>query len=111
MPAAARMGDPVIGMTTGEHSGHTTPHLPMEFRGMVNQGSPDVFINGIPAARQGDQTLERDNCCGFSYGSVKIGSGSVLINGRPAARQGDPLNAHNGEGSIAGGSGDVIIGG
>lgn len=112
MPAAARLSDTVLGTTAGEHSGHSTPHLPETFTGEISGGcSGDVLINGQPAATVGSITTERDSCCGSSNGSVAVGSGSVFINGKPAARQGDALNAHSGSGSINSGSGDVSIGG
>jgi len=45
------------------------------------QGSSDVFINGKPAAVQGDATG-----CG---GSIASGASGVFINGKPMARIGD----------------------
>jgi uncharacterized Zn-binding protein involved in type VI secretion len=48
--------------------------------GVVTEGSSDVFINGRPAARLGDRT----NC-----GVIVRGSGNVFINGKPMARVGD----------------------
>ena len=48
--------------------------------GVVTQGSSDVFIGGKPAARVGDRT----NC-----GVVVSGSSNVFINGKPMARTGD----------------------
>ena len=47
----------------------------------VVEGSPDVFINGKPAAVQGDATG-----CG---GSIVTGSSGVFINGKPMAASGD----------------------
>ena len=46
----------------------------------VVEGSPDVFINGEPAAVQGDAG------CG---GSIVTGSSGVFINGKPMAASGD----------------------
>jgi len=47
------------------------------------QGSPDVFINGKPAA------LARDGVsCG---GVVASGSATVFVNGKPLAAAGDQL--------------------
>ena len=45
------------------------------------EGSPDVFINGKPAAVQGDATG-----CG---GSIVTGSSGIFINGKPMAASGD----------------------
>lgn len=112
MPQAARQGDKIQGTTAGEHSGHIDAHSPLPISGEISGGcSPNVFINGQPAAIVGSITTERDGCCGSSTGNVAVGSSSVFINGRPAARLGDALNPHNGSGSISSGSDDVLIGG
>jgi uncharacterized Zn-binding protein involved in type VI secretion len=47
----------------------------------IVQDSPNVFINGKPAAVQGDQTG-----CG---GSIVSGATGVFINGKPMARVSD----------------------
>jgi uncharacterized Zn-binding protein involved in type VI secretion len=112
MPQAARLGDSVAGVTAGEHSGHDSPHAPLDFSGEISGGvSPNVFINGIPAAYVGSTTTERDGCCGSSAGAVATGSAKVFINGHPAARVGDSLAAHSGSGTITSGSANVIFGG
>jgi uncharacterized Zn-binding protein involved in type VI secretion len=92
MPAAARMFDP---------SNHP---------GAVMQGSPNVLINGLPAARMGDQHV-----CALPPvagphppSPVAAGSGTVLINGQPAARQLDMVGCGA---TIVGGSPTVQIGG
>jgi uncharacterized Zn-binding protein involved in type VI secretion len=59
--------------------------------GPVATGSPDVFIEGKPAARLGDQLV----CAGPPDAFVG-GSPSVFINGIPACRIIDPL-AHGGK--------------
>ena len=91
MPAAARLFDP---------SNHP---------GAVMQGSPNVFINGLPAARKGDQHV-----CALAPvagphppSAVAGGSATVFINGQPAARQLDTVGCGA---SIAGGSPTVQIG-
>lgn len=109
---AARMGDTVTGMTSGEHSGHEEPHGPSEISGEISDGcSEDVFINVEPAAVAGSITTEMDDCCGGGEGTIAAGSSSVFINGKPAARDGDALAAHDGEGAVSSGSEDVLIGG
>lgn len=70
--------------------------------GPILEGSPDVFINGLPAARVGDQLK-----CDGSPDTIVEGEPSILIDGRPIARMRDHT-AHGG--IIIGGSGDVIIG-
>lgn len=69
--------------------------------GRIAQGSPDVLVNGLPAARVGDQVT-------CDAGKIAQGSGSVLVNGRPAARVGDKITCGA---TITGGSPDVVIGG
>ncbi|QXO16300.1 PAAR domain-containing protein [Vibrio ostreae] len=99
MPGAARLGD-----TAGGH-GCFPPTS-------IIAGSPDVLINGKPAARKGDAALLHACPCpykphGLHGRAINAGSGSVSINGQPAARIGDAIDCG---GSVASGSGDVIIG-
>ena len=72
---ALRKDDTLTG-SAGEHGGHYyydedgnryESHPSVIISGYVNEGSPNVFINGKPAARQGDNTSEFDIC------NVKIG--------------------------------------
>lgn len=98
MPKAARLTD--------AGSGHECfPPSP------VISGSPDVTINGLPAARVGDSLAPHACSCGEGHGThsrtIAAGSSSVLINGKPAARTGDGISCG---GVIISGSGDVIIG-
>lgn len=85
---AARQTDPVSCPIPG-HGANT-----------IAQGSPDVLINGLPAARQGDTTD-----CGGAVSDLV--STTVFINGKPAALAGS-LHSHGGV--VIGGSGDVLIG-
>lgn len=110
MPNAARLGDLVEGMTTGEHHGHTPPHDPCKLTGIIVQGSSNVFINGKPASFIGNKVEETD-CCGDGIGSLLIGSSSVFINGLPAVRLGDLTKPHNGTAKVIKGSDNVFIGG
>lgn len=70
--------------------------------GPVIQGSPNVFINNLPAARVGDVAF-----CNGPPDTIMEGSPTVFINGRPAARMGDKT-IHGG--LIVGGSPNVFIG-
>lgn len=92
--AVARIGDP---FTDGD---------------VVAQGSGDVMINGIPAARLGDFTA--GHSC---YPAVPIveGSGLVMVNGLPLVRVGDAHAVHccNNSchaGDVSAGSPDVFAG-
>lgn len=73
MPAAARLRDP-------------TSHP-----GLVGQGSPNVLIEGQPAARVGDKhvCLLPPLAGPHPPSLMAKGSASVWINGKPAVRQGD----------------------
>lgn len=95
MPAAARKSDP--GVT--HCSGYT-----------IAQGSPDVFINGLPAARVGDPSTTHlkpgGKSCVPHVATIASGSPNVFVNGIPLARVGDPLSACT---TIAAGSPDVVV--
>lgn len=99
MPSAARLGDSCAG-----HG--CFPATP------IIAGSGDVIINGKPAARKGDAVLLHACPCpnmphGIHDRAISAGSGNVIINGKLAARVGDAIGCG---GSVAAGSGDVIIG-
>ena len=72
-----------------------------------DQGSSNVFINGIGAHRQGDHWVT--HCCGDScHDSVaSTSSGTVFINGKGAARVGDLIGCGS---AIAQGSSNVFFG-
>lgn len=109
MPAVARLNDTIFGNDMGEHSGHIPPHAPADITGNIDGAvSGNVFINGIPAATVGSTTIEYDDCCGSSPGSVAEGSGTVFVNGKPLARVGDALAPHVGVANITGGSPNVF---
>ncbi|MFK3798501.1 PAAR domain-containing protein [Pseudomonas sp. NPDC088444] len=82
--------------------------------GKLASGSPDVFINGRPAVRAGEDVAS--SCTGLALNhpmwpfqvTVAEGSATVFINGKPAARVGSKLvcGAH-----IKTGSDNVFIGG
>lgn len=70
--------------------------------GEILEGSTDVLIGGLPAARQGDKVSH-----GKGTEAIAEGEATVLINGRPAARQGDTVQCG---GVIVGGCASVLIG-
>ncbi len=87
---AARLGD----IDTGHPPSPPTP---------IITASSNVFTNGRPAARKGDQLAPH-------HPGVRIiteGSSSVHINGKPAVRVTDAINCG---GKMAVGSGNVFIG-
>ena len=87
MPSISRVGDAHACPKTG-HSVNA-----------VTSDSPDVIINGVPAARVGDTTA-----CGSM---ITAGSSTVFINGKPAAFMGS-ATSHGG--IIINGSPNVLIG-
>jgi uncharacterized Zn-binding protein involved in type VI secretion len=85
---AARVSDP------------TACPLPGHGTNPITSGSPDVFFDGLSAARKTDSTA-----CGSQIADNIITS--VLINGLPAVVIGSLGNHGN---AVTGGSGTVIIG-
>ena len=96
MPAAARKGDRGI----PHCSGYT-----------IAVGSGDVYINGMAAARQGDNATAHQLPGGQSFPThappISRGSSTVFVNGKPLARIGDPLAGCT---AVAQGSSDVFAG-
>ena len=95
MPLAARIGD-----KASEHDGAPATS------GI--EGSSNVYIDGIPAMRQGDAFVSHA-CPDESEHSRSLagGSGSVFINGKPAGRVGDCISCG---GEVMEGSDSVNIG-
>jgi uncharacterized Zn-binding protein involved in type VI secretion len=91
----ARVG----GIAQCPHYAMGCPACPHDVRGPILSGSPNVFIDGLPAARVGDNGIHAGGCGPTSY-VIKGGDPSVLIDGKPAARVGDPTNHGGGMGTI-----------
>ena len=76
---------------------------PTTHGGQVTQGSPNVFIGGRPAARQGDAAtcplVTGNPPAPHAGGVINGGSATVRINGRPAARAGSAVTEAAGPGS------------
>ena len=92
MPAAARRGDPGVI--------HCSSYV-------IASGSPDVNINGRPAARVNDPStshLRPGAPCISHVATIAQGSPDVYVNGQPLARAGDALGGCT---RIAQGSPDV----
>lgn len=92
---AARMGD----MHTCPAFAGIKPHK----GGPILEGSPDVLIEGKPAARVGDKA----QCEVGGPDTIVDGAPMVLINGKPAATL-DSKTAHGGV--VVAGAGQVLIG-
>lgn len=97
MPAVTRLGDACTG-----HG--CWPPRPS------SGASPDVFVNGIAAHRQGDGWAAH-TCPDIpeTHASVLAsGSSTVFANGKQLGRIGDPVACGS---SVAAGSGNVFAGG
>jgi uncharacterized Zn-binding protein involved in type VI secretion len=91
MPAVTRLGD----LCTGHGCWPARPN---------DQGSPNVFCNGIAVHRKTDHW--ETHCCKSCHDSVLAeGSPTVFVNGLPLGRIGDPVACGS---SVATGSPDVF---
>lgn len=75
------------------------PACPHDVKGPIMSGSPNVFIDGLPAARAGD-IGDAGGGCGPARFVIKTGDPSVLIDGKPAAKVGDQTQHSGGMGRI-----------
>ena len=90
---AARAGDGIRGRCNIPiHTKHH--HCPHRNSGRCNGESPNVFINGLSAQREGDGVTFA-GCQHGGYGKSIDGSASVFVNGRAAVRIKDAVNCTN----------------
>lgn len=94
MPAATRQNDKCSG-----HDG-------FDARPAI-EGSPNVFINGRPAHRQGNKWDTHCNALTCHDGTLAAGSRTVFVNGKPLGRVGDPVDCGS---TVAEGSPNVFAG-
>lgn len=106
MPGAARLGD----LAKADSDAHGCPACPHTTTGPAVVGSPDVFINNMPAVRVGDMGVHVACCAANTY-TATAGSGTVFINNMAAHRKDDATTHCGGSGKRTQGSSDVIIGG
>ncbi len=104
MPAAARLGD----KAQVDQDAHGCPACPHPAVGPIVQGSPDCFVNDMPAARQDDLGIHAV-CCGPNNYTITKGSPTVYVNGKPFARLKDQTKHCGGSGPIIEGSPDVLV--
>jgi len=106
MPPQGRLGDKANQATHDHCCG-----VPHPVVGPLIMGSPDVFVNKMPAARKTDPGIHAA-CCGPNMWQADAGSGTVFINGKEAHRLGDATK-HCGSfsGQLIEGSSNVITGG
>ena len=96
MPAVTRKGDADV------------PHCSKMER---NEHSQNVYVNGIPVSRQGDNNtvhLLPGVPCPSHVAPITIGSTTVFINGKGCGRIGDAITGCT---SVAEGSPNVFAGG
>ena len=74
--------------------------------GPIIQGSDNVKVEGLPAARKGD-AIQAHGDSPHRNPKIAEGSSKVNINGKPAARVGDAASCGH---SISGGASKVNIG-
>src|SRR3954471_18281602 len=103
-PAAARLGD----KAQVDADAHGCPSCPHPAVGPIVVGSPDVFVNKKPSARQDDIGIHAV-CCGPNNYTIVKGSPTVYVNGKPFARMNDKTKHCGGSGPIIEGSPDVYI--
>ncbi len=95
MPPAARKTD----TCTGHGAFPSRPSI---------EGSPDVFIEGLAALRQGDAWATHRDPTPVCHGANQAtGSSTVFVNDKPLARIGDPVGCGS---SVATGATTVFAG-
>lgn len=105
MPEAGRVGD--IAWVSADSHGHDC--CSHSAQGPAVAGSPDCFINGMPALRVGDPGTH-SACCGSNSWRAATGAPGVFINDIPAHRVQDSTIHCGGTGALVIGSPNVIIG-
>ena len=103
MPQAARVTDEHRGAC--DHGDICCPHNVV---GTITEGSPNVLVNGLQAARLSDPVIHDCPHCGTGY--ISGASGTVRANGLGIARLGDPVTYPGGGGEITTASGNVRAG-
>jgi uncharacterized Zn-binding protein involved in type VI secretion len=106
VPAQARVSD-IGNCPSDSHGCLACAH---SVQGPCTAGSPDVIVNGLPAARQNDPGVH-SSCCGPNTWVATGCSGTVIINGLGAHRLGDATTHCGGSGTMTTGSPNVIVGG
>lgn len=103
MAALARKTDEHRGVC--DHGLLCCPHVVV---GEIAEGSPDYYVNGLPAARLNDGVTHDCPHCGTGF--ISSSSQTVMANGRGIARLGDAVTYPAGSGTITMASGNVNVG-
>lgn len=102
MPGQGRLGD--LGKVDSD--AHGCPACPHPAVGPAVIGSPDVFVNGLPALRDTDFGVHAA-CCDGNMWTAKGKSPDVTINGLKAHRKDDDQQHCGGMGKLITASSDV----
>ena len=105
MQPQSRFGDQSL-VPADSHGCKKCPHTA---KGPATTGSPDVWVNGLPALRVGD-TGTHSSCCGPNTWIATKGSRAVLINGMQAHRLLDEDQHCGGKGFMLEASENVFVG-
>lgn len=105
MQPQSRFGDQSL-VPSDAHGCTKCPHTAI---GPAMTGSPDVWVNGLPALRVGD-TGVHSACCGPNTWIATKGSPAVLINGMQAHRLLDEDQHCGGKGFMLEASMNVFVG-
>ncbi|HSS02122.1 MAG TPA: PAAR domain-containing protein [Kofleriaceae bacterium] len=103
MAGACRLGDRAKA-PIDSHNCAACPHH--NVIGPAISASSSVYINGMPALRQGDIGMH-STCCGTNMWKVLSASGQVFINGSAMVRKGDPTQHCGGMGEMMEASANV----
>jgi len=99
-------GGACYGVLTPPSSPYTYQDINATIDGEINEGSPNVFVNGKAVAFSGAKTLEKDTYTipnGWTIesgnhtsanGSITRGSPSVFVNGKSLVRNSDAILTH-----------------
>ena len=99
---------PNIARVTDEHKGicdHGDLCCPHNITGTITQGSPNVYINGLPVARLAD--MVEHNCPHCGIGWIVSSSSNINANGIGVAMLGDIVTYPGGSGVITTASDNV----
>jgi hypothetical protein len=107
MPAVAIIGGIVLGITTGEHHGHTDPHESGILTGTITSGTNKLRINNVYVALEEESVSEEDNC-GSGIGKLGNSNHKLKINNKSVQCLGDPTLPHNGTAKIESGNSKII---
>lgn len=105
LKAQGRLGD----LSRVDSDAHGCPACPHTCIGPAIIGSPNVYVNNMPALRVSDLGMHAA-CCGPNMWTATQGSSVVYINGMKAHRKGDEDMHCGAMGKLTQGSPNVFVG-